>query len=192
MTGSESNGCMQEREKAGHSTYEVPYVPKQNLSFVVTDGSVESHALRYVLELYNYRVETHWVGSRKELIKILGGEIPTHNIVVLDCHGDEEGIIPGPDEPSIGAEELRKIVRLPGRLFVSLGCETGRPQLAESFLTGGCDHYIAPTEGIRGDATLFFGMHLFYYMANGITLEEAVEKSRRFDEHTGFFRHYTK
>jgi len=181
-----------EEKNVDFNRHEVPYVPKENLSLIITSGSIESHAFRYIVELYNYRVETHWVGSRKELIKILSGEIPTHNIVVLDCHGDEDGIIPGSGERSLGAEELSRIVHLPGRLFVNMGCETGREHIAKAFIDGGCNHYIAPTEGIRGDATLFFCMHLFYYLVQGMTLEQAVEQSRKFDKHTAFYRHYTK
>ena|ERR1700756_5926727 len=95
-------------------THEVPYVPKKAVTIVVVGDSFEANALRAVLENFNYRVAMHWVGSRKEFLMLLDGRIPiSDEMIVLSCHGIEQGIdVPG--EQPVGP---RKLVQL-------LSCQT--------------------------------------------------------------------
>ena len=109
---------------------------------------------------YNYLVEIHWVGSRRQLVEILKGNIPTHRYFVLECHGDD-GKILLLDEPALGPDEVSKIVNLPGKVVLNCGCDLGTEAMARAFLNGGCEAYIG---AIKEMHSLMFAIHLFYYL----------------------------
>lgn len=117
-------------------TYEVPLVIKKKISIVVIGNTgSEPYILRTLLEGFNYHVEVHWVGSRKELIEILQGNIPTYDHVVLSCHGDEAdgGSILVPDEPPLTTVDILTTTRWSNKTLLNLGCSTGTPALAQAF-----------------------------------------------------------
>lgn len=165
-----------------------PLVVQEPVSIVlVSYTDLEAMALRNVLECFNYRVEMHRVGSRPQFIEILRGNIPTFRYVVLSCHGDENGLVI-PYQNPVSATELAHVAHLPGHLVVSLGCMTGTETLAQAFLDGGCEAYIAPTDDVDANAALLFAMHLFYFLAATRSLSEAVEESRKHDAECSRFR----
>jgi len=171
---------------------EFPLVLQESVSLIVVSySSLEAVALRSVLECFNYRVEVHWVGSRRQLLEILRGSVPTFHYVVLSCHGEGDSILV-PHERSVSAAELASIVQMPGRLVVNLGCRTGTDALAAAFLGGGCDAYIAPTDDIEGKAAMLFAIHLFYFLAEKRPLTEAVQESRKHDAGCALFKLYSK
>lgn len=156
-------------------------------------GSVgtEPEALRSTLEGFNYRVDTHWIGSKLEFIKIISGEIPTANDLILSCHGSDDGIIID-GEPALSINDIKKYGLLNGKSIVSLGCSTGRASYAESFLFAGASSYIAPREDIDGNACLLFAYHLIYFLKNGLSLKAAFQKSFEFEEESKLFAFYEK
>lgn len=155
----------------------IPYLPKQNLTIVAVGDALEANAVRATLEGLNYRTTTHWIGSRAELLKLLAGEIPTDDTVVLSCHGDEQGILV-PEEPPITAADLRTHARLDGKTIVNLGCETHA--MAAAFHAAGASHYIAPTDSPDGTAALAFVTNLFFLRTYDVPLDEAVRRAAAF------------
>lgn len=93
---------------------EIPYVPKRNVTLIAIADPLEATAVRAVLEGLNYRTSSHWVGSRAEAIKLLTGEIPTDQVVIVSCHGDEHGILL-PDEDPITPGDVRDHACLEGK-----------------------------------------------------------------------------
>jgi hypothetical protein len=171
----------------------VPLVLQEPLSIIALgDTGTEPMALRGVLEAFNYRVEIHWVGSRKQFIAILRGDIPTHPYVVLSAHGDERGILV-PDEAPVGADELAEVVHLPDRVLLSLACRTGGDAFAKAFLAGGCHAYIAASEEMEASSALLFAIHLFYFLSptHRRPLREAVGEARKHDAQCARFSLYS-
>ena len=154
---------------------------------LVSYTDLEAMTLRNGLECFNYRTEIHRVGSRPQFIEILRGNIPTFRYVVLSCHGDENGLVV-PYQNPVSAMELAQVAHLPGHTVISLGCITGTEALANAFLSGGCEAYVAPTDYVNANAALFFAMHLFYFLAARCSLSEAVEESRKHDAECSLFK----
>lgn len=171
--------------------HEAPLVPKLPLSLIVLEWSgLESTALRGALEYFGYRVDTHWIGSRKEFIEVLKGKIPTADTIVISGHGDEdEGMHTCPDEKPLRPQELVEVAKLNGKTVVSLGCSTGTEEFAQAFLKAGCTCYVAPTGYPFGNSALLFAIHIFYAMAQKKkTLTEAVEEAKEYDAESADFR----
>jgi hypothetical protein len=159
--------------------HEIPYVAKQNVTIIAIADALEATAVRAVLEGLNYRVTTHWVGSRAEAIKLLTGELPIDDVVILSCHGDEHGILI-PDEPSITPADVREHARLDGKTVVSLGCHTGSRDLSAAFRAAGTAHYLAPSDYPDGTAALAFVGNLFFLRGYDVPLAEAVGRAAAF------------
>ncbi|GAA1579175.1 hypothetical protein [Kribbella karoonensis] len=155
----------------------IPYVAKPNLTIIAIGDVLEATAVRAALEGFNYRTTTHWVGSRAELVKLLSGDLPTDDTVVLSCHGDERGILV-PEEAPITAVDLHTHAQFDGKTIVNLGCDTGR--LAPAFHAAGARHYVAPTDSPEGTAALAFVTNLFFLRTCDIPLPEAVQRAAAF------------
>lgn len=168
-------------------THEVPLVPKENVTVLSIGDSLEAVAIRSILEAYNYRVTVHWLGSRKELIEVLKGSIETDQMVVLSCHGTNDGIVI-PDEKNLGGQEIGEIANLPGKIFINLGCETGSPDFAEAFRKAETKAYIAPTGSPHGRAAIGFTASLFLLLASKHPLDEAIRRASEFDAETEMFK----
>ena len=165
-----------------------PLVFQEPLSLVaVSFSDLEAIALRSVLEYFNYRIEIHWVGSRPQFLEILNGNIPTFHYLILSCHGDETGILV-PYQESVPAMDLAKTVKLPGKIILNLGCNTGIEPIVRAFLKGGCEAYIAPSDYVEGNAAMLFSIHLLYFLAAKHSLVEAVELSRQNDKQCALFK----
>jgi hypothetical protein len=155
---------------------------------VVLGDALEAMALRAVLERFNFRVEVHWVGSRKEMLEILSGRIETSKHVIISCHGAEKGINV-PEEKPISPSEIQKMANLKGKIVVNLGCLTGKKEYAQAFLEQGkVVAYIAPTDHVHGNSALMFAIRLFYELGKKKSLQEAVKTACGLDKRTGLFK----
>lgn len=168
-------------------TYEVPFVSKEDVTVLSIGNSLEAVTIRALLESFNYRVTTHWIGSRKELIKILSGDIKTDQTIILSCHGVEEGIVI-PDEPVLDANEIANIAKLNDKVVVNLGCLTGSTEIVNAFRGCGVKTYIAPVDYPSGSAAIGFISNLFMLLASGIDIEESTNRASAFDTETKQFR----
>lgn len=115
-------------------------------------------AIRSSLECMRIGVR-HWPianeGIASGLFSGAEGDAP---YVVVAMHGDHGRLLFLPSSPASGmktsysVEELAGIVRLPGKVVVSVGCASGSPEFAEVFLAGGASAYIAPVMSPFGHA----------------------------------------
>lgn len=170
-------------------TYVVPYVPKEDITIVSVGDALEAITVRALLESYNYRVTMHWIGSRKELLEVLAGNIEIYQICVLSCHGIKEGIIV-PDEPSVGANEIAQTAKLTGKTIINLGCLTGSKDFVQAFKDSGAKSYIAPVEYPESRAAINFVSNLFVLLAANTGLSEAVQRAAAFDKETEQFKFF--
>jgi hypothetical protein len=166
---------------------EIPYVPKRNVTLIAIADPLEATAVRAVLEGLNYRTTSHWVGSRAEAIKLLTGEIPTDQVVIVSCHGDEHGILL-PDEDPITPGDVRDHACLEGKTVVNLGCCTGSDDLSAAFRAAGTTSYVAPVDSPDGAAALAFVSNLFFLHTYGVPLDEAVRRAAGFHPECEQFR----
>ncbi|MBB5979590.1 hypothetical protein [Kribbella solani] len=160
---------------------------KQNLTIVAVGDALEASAVRATLEGFNYRTTTHWVGSRAELLKLLAGEIPTDNDVILSCHGDDRGILV-PDEPPITPAEVRDHAHLDGKTVINLGCRTGAGDLPDAFRSAGTAAYVAPIDYPDGSAALAFVNNLYFLRTYDIPLDQAVQHAAAVHPECGQFQ----
>jgi hypothetical protein len=170
--------------------YEVPYICKKQITLVVI-GFVgkEAEALRSTLEYYNYRVDTHWIGSKKELRMILSGEIKSHGIIVISCHGSSDGILVD-GEPPLTAKDILMNSDLENKTILSTGCQTGKYDISKAIIDRGASAYIAPIADIDGDASLLFINHFFYFMNEEESIRQAYQKAHSFDDKSRTFKIY--
>lgn len=168
--------------------YTVPYVEKKTVSLLAV-GHVgkEIEALRSTLEYFDYRVDTHLIGSKLEILKIMRGEIFTFDTIIISCHGDELGILMD-FEPQLTYSEIEQNCKWEGKTIISTGCLTGTRHIAEAYISNGVVNYIAPTDYINGNSCLMFLYHLFYNLNNQTPLEIAVEKAKSFDTETNYYK----
>ena len=174
--------------------HEAPLVPKIPVSLIVLEWSgLESTALRGMLEYFGYRVDMHWVGSRKEFVEILKGNILTNDLMILSCHGyDGEGMFTCPDERPMQPEEIAKTAKLKGKTVLSLGCHTGTDDFANAFLKAGCAAYVAPEGAPFGNTALLFAVHACYELYNKESLKQAVHRAASFNADSALFRLWQK
>ena len=154
-------------------------------------------AIRSSLECMRIGVR-HWPianeGIARGLFSGAEGDAP---YVVLAMHGDHGRLLFLPSSPESGmktsysVEELAGIVRLRGRVVVSVGCASGSPEFAEVFLSGGASAYIAPVISPFGHAAPVFVTLLFFALTQGRTLEDAVEVARAADRELAIWQLFT-
>jgi len=154
--------------------------------------------LRSVLENFGIKVNRFPVGRAQHVVNVLSGEESTAPYVILAMHGDlNQLLLPSLAEEiaaterfnnALTPEDLHTFVDLPGRIVISLGCETGTPELARAFLDHGCTCYIGPEGAPFGYASLFVPTFLFYELTEGRSLDEAVERLRAHDQELSMWR----
>jgi hypothetical protein len=159
--------------------------------------ATEAVALRGVLELFGVRVRHFPVGHARHLVGALGGDA-TAPYVVLACHGDEGRILLSeladeierfqPVLGSLGPDELRRVVQLPGSAVIGTGCHTGTPELAGALFEGGASAYVAPDGAPFGYASAFAPLLPSYELTKGRSLEQAGERLRTHDRELSMWR----
>jgi len=87
-------------------------------------------------------------------------------------------------------EDLDSFVDLPGRVVLSLGCETGTPELADVFLRHGCVAHIGPEGAPFGYASAFVPTFLCYELTEMRTLEQAMERLCGHDDELAMWRRF--
>ena len=138
-------------------------------------------------------------GGAQHLVDVLSARVPVGDDLVLSGHGDERGfLLPelAPDlehqerfHGALTPEDLHGLVDLPGRTIVSLGCVTGRAEIASAFLAGGCSAYIGPSGYPDGSSAVFFAMRLYYHLLHDeMELDGAFELAASTNDETGMYR----
>jgi hypothetical protein len=177
-------------------------------------------AIRSSLELFRLNVYLHFCVQRKNVVSLLGGNIPDAEYVVLCCGGNHAG----DSEPFVPCmrfdvvdqvngkwqsckifltpDNTAEYVRLPGRTVICNGCNTGQELLANAFLQTGCKAYIGPVSSVNQDSTALFTIAFFYHLLCNerdpslrCSDEQAVQRAslvdRELREGTGVFHYYS-
>ncbi len=158
--------------------------------------------LRDALEEFGIRVHYHPIGQSRHIVAALGSARQIAPFVILGCHGDEGRILlPELGEPIaseqpftglLGPDEVRRHLRLNGSFVVSIGCETGSPELADAFLDAGAGGYFAPQEAPDGHAAFLVAVLFFYELTAGKTVAEAAGRARGYDGATSMWRLWSR
>ncbi|PJE63128.1 hypothetical protein COU88_01200 [Candidatus Roizmanbacteria bacterium CG10_big_fil_rev_8_21_14_0_10_39_6] len=175
--------------------HEAPPMPQKLVSIIVLENSdLEAQSLRLAFERFWFNVNMHFIGSRKQLLEILKGNIKTEDLIFIACHGDEkEGIYTCPEEKPLSTEDVKEYANLEGKNIISLGCETGNQELGDSFLGAGVQSYIAPSGSPFGNSAFLFGVHIAYQLAqNKKSLKDAFETARSYDKESQMFKLFEK
>jgi hypothetical protein len=158
----------------------------------------EATAIRAALESFGVKVNYFSVGRAQHTVNVLNGVEATAPFVILSMRGDKgKLLLPSLDEriaaterfnDALTPEDLESFVNLPGRVVLSLGCETGTQALADVFLRHGCVAYIGPEGAPFGYASAFVPIYLFYELTEMRTLEQAIERLRAHDHELAMWR----
>lgn len=119
------------------------------------NSTLETIALRGALEYFGYTPTVHWLGSIDHFKEIVSGKVALNPIVILSCHGSEEGFY-GTDNATIPLNDLD--ISLKDKIVLSLGCVTGSEKFGKAFLRGGSSVYIAPPSYPEGNSSLVFAI----------------------------------
>ena len=154
------------------------------------DTTGQGETLRPMLECFGIQVELCRVGQARHLAAALSApEVP---FVIVECHGDEGVIVLDelaeevqrfqPFGPRVTPDDVRRIADLHGATVVATGCQMGEEQMADAFLDGGAEAYIAPTGAPFGYASVFAPAMLFYELTEGRGIDAAVQRLRAHDD----------
>ncbi len=138
----------------------------RSISIVCANESstLETVALRGVLEYFGYVPEVHWAGSTEQFKQLLLGNTKLAETVVLACHGCEKGFY-GNENALIPLEQIR--INLPAKTLLSLGCVTGTELFAKAFISGGIEYYIAPPSYPEGSSALILATIFLWKLHGG-------------------------
>jgi hypothetical protein len=175
-----------------------------SVDMLVCDTGFQGYAMRAGLEQLGIKVNFFPVGLAQHLVNVLSGAEATAPYVIIDTHGDEGDLLLPELAPEYAATQrfngrltagdLATFVNLPGRVVISLGCDTGDEALARVFLDHGCIAYIGPQGAPFGYSSYFFPVFLFYELTHnpGRSLADALAHVCAHDNELGMFRLYTK
>ena len=155
-------------------------------------------AIRPTLESMRIGVALWSLANQHNVRRVFGGENSDAPYIVVAMHGDTGRMIlaPGDSTPgfnsSFSVEEVRSMVRVPGKVVLGVGCASGTQEWAEAFFEGGATDYIAPTSAPFSHAAAVFTTILFYALTQGRDLADAVETARSVDNELAIFRHFRR
>lgn len=108
-----------------------------------------------MLEYLGYTPIVHWLGSDAQFRSILEGKSELEGLVLLSCHGTDEGFY-------AYENKLLKVadisVNMKDKTVLSLGCVTGKEHFAKAFLNGDAKAYIAPPGYPEGNSSMIFAV----------------------------------
>ena len=171
---------------------------KVKIDLIVLGHALEAIALRSMLESFDLEVRSHFVGNAKKLVSLLNGEEDLYEILILSCHGDEEGMIlpelsaeleqAMPYHKVLTAKDCAEFLELKNQVVINTGCCLGNEKFAKSFIQQGAKAYIGAETYVEGNAASFFVIALLYFhICNNLSLQEAFTKAKSLDSETNFF-----
>jgi hypothetical protein len=174
-------------------------------------------AIRSMLELFRLRAHLLFCVQKQNVLDALGGQMPEADYVVL-CAG---ALLDQPERTLsfrvvdqvegqwqevaviLNRETVPRLVDLPGRTVISLGCEAGDEPLANAFLDTGCKAYIGSSRPVDQDAVAMFATAFFYHLlvaerdrkltcSDAEAVQLAASLDERCPEGTAAFRYFTR
>jgi len=149
--------------------------PRKPVSIaVLPNGATEAYAIRAILEALGCSVQTHWIGTPGDFLKVLsqGPEAPRY--LVIAGHGNEAGSFYVGEygafidtsmviDQHLPPEAIAPAVDLPGCLVISTACSSGRPDMARAFFQNGMPNgYIACRISQDGTSAVVFMINFFF------------------------------
>src|SRR5262249_29570555 len=80
-----------------------PMLPSETVDLIVIESI--GHGLRDVLESFGARVNYTPVGQARDVVELLNGTRTLSRLVVLECHGDERGMVLPELNPALEATQ---------------------------------------------------------------------------------------
>ena len=137
--------------------------PQTPVSLVAIGDCGEALLIRAILENMNALVTTHFIGKPTDFLRVVSGEYGAPRYLVISAHGNSDGIdISALKDGSMPAFSLNGIVRLPGTVVFSTACTSGRPEFANTFLSGGASTYIA-TDDFPDGSDVPLILHMLFH-----------------------------
>lgn len=167
--------------------------PKPKVDIIVLYEALEALAMRSVLESFGVEVRCHFIGNVKKLVSLLSGAEPLYEIIIISCHGDEQGMIlpelyvelekEMPYHKVLTASDLAQFLKLQNQIIINTGCCLGNKNFAETFIQKGASAYIGLETYVEGNAALFFVISFLYFrLCNNLSVEDAFAKVSSHDE----------
>lgn len=162
------------------------------VDIIVMYEALESLAIRSLLESLGIQVRIHYVGNVQQLVYLLQQE-ELHKIVILSCHGDEEGLIlPALSNDlelqmqyhnHLKSSDFLQFLNLHEQIIINTGCCLGSAEFSGNFITKGASAYIGSVDYIEGGVLVIFMITLLYYfLSKKVPLIEAFERACNLDE----------
>ena len=170
---------------------------------VLPNTSLESIAIRGVLESLSIQTRVHYIGNAAHLISLLQSSDYLHNIVVISCHGNKAGLflpelakeieIKMPYTKQLSANNFIEFLQLNKQIVINTGCCLGSKEFANSFLLNGASAYIGLTNYAEGSSCLLFIINFLYlYLVKNYSINIAYEKTLFLEEETKIFKLWQK
>ena len=169
---------------------------------ILDDGSVsvESYAIRNVLENFGFLVNLYPIGRPQHYFDVFGEkEELDYDYLIIGCHGNDGKIITPvlsddvyyADEcrDNLGFNELQGKITIKNKTIICTGCTTGSGTLYKVFVDQS-NTFIAPSDYIDGKSDLLFVINLFYHLSNNMNLDVAYTLARKINNETGLYKIY--
>ncbi|MGH9225568.1 MAG: hypothetical protein ACRD2W_17685 [Acidimicrobiales bacterium] len=154
--------------------------------------------IRASLESMRIGVSLWSLANEKNARRVFGGENSGAPYVIVAMHGDSGRMILSPGDPTPGRtssfsmDEVREMLRVPGKVVIAVGCVSGTQEWADVFFDGGATDYIAPAAAPFAHAAPLFVSLLFYGLTQHQSLADAVELARGVDDELAVWTHFTR
>lgn len=152
--------------------------------------------IRASLESMRIGVSLWSLTNERNVRRVFRGENSDAPYVIVAMHGDTGKMVLSPGaEPrrfkaSFSLEEVREMLRVPGKIVIAVGCVSGTPEWAEVFFDAGATDYIAPAAAPFAYAAPLFVSLVFYGLTHYRSLADAVELARGVDSELAHWVHF--
>jgi hypothetical protein len=173
------------------------------VDLIVLNEALEALSIRSVLEAFGVEVRCHFIGNVKKLVSLFSGAEPLHEIVIISCHGDEQGMIlpelheelekEMPYHKVLTTSDFAQFLNLQNQIVINTGCCLGSENFAEPFIQKGAFAYIGLETYVEGNAVLFFVISFLYFrLCNNLSVEDAFAKAKSLDDETRLIKLYQR
>lgn len=167
----------------------------KKIKIIEINATLESVALRSVLEEFGYKVEIAYIGRPNQFIKELN-ESTEFDYIIISGYGEKERFLMPilaenvyeKDEPKhITLDIIQTKIMISNKIILSTCCSTGNIELATPFLKKG-NVFIGPKGDIEGSSSMFFIIQFFYeHLVMNKFVNDAYELSMNNDNETKLF-----
>lgn len=139
----------------------------KRVHIVAVQSDLEVQALRASCEYWGAEVSVTWAGNANQIVDFFSSS-PTHDIIILAGHGDEDGLcLPEitanyKDQTKIHPEDFAEFLRRKANILLNTSCCGGTPAMTRTFLTARAKAYIAHPDYPDGSEALLVSLRFLY------------------------------